>query len=128
MEFTDKGFIKIEIKDLIHWQGGNGDGCLVSNRITKDGWKVGYMYREEPDKGVPDSGWRFMKGDESNEYTASSSNLSVFKINTICNYDPDIMPYLNAPVGSGFIRVSEHKFEEDDQEKKIYQTKQERCK
>ena len=37
MEFTDKGFIKIEVKDLIDWQGGNGDGCLVSNRITKDG-------------------------------------------------------------------------------------------
>ncbi len=128
MEFTDKGFIKIEVKDLIDWQGGNGDGCLVSNRITKDGWKVGYMYREAPDEGRPDSGWRFMKGDESNEYSSSPSNLNVFKINTICNYDPDIIPYLKAPVGSGFIRVSDHKFEEDHQDKKIYYAKQERCK
>ena len=33
-------------------------GCFATNRITVDGKKVGYMYREEPDTSFPDSGWR----------------------------------------------------------------------
>lgn len=43
-----------EIKRLIPNMGG----CLASDRITVDGMRVGYMYREEPDQDV-DSGWRF---------------------------------------------------------------------
>ena len=39
-----KDFIKIEVKNLIDWHGGNGDGCFVSDMITKEGYKVGYMY------------------------------------------------------------------------------------
>ena len=36
------GFIDIEIKDLIEWNEPNGEGCLVSDKITKEGYKVGY--------------------------------------------------------------------------------------
>ena len=121
-----KGFIKIEIKNLINWKGGNGEGCLVSNKITKEGWKVGYMYREEPDEGVPDSGWRFMQGEESDEYNSNPANTNVFAINTICNYDPDIIPYLNSPIGTALIRISEHEFEFDKGDKPIYIIKQDR--
>ena len=39
-------FIKIKIEDLIEWNEPNGNGCVVSDRITKEGFKVGYMYRE----------------------------------------------------------------------------------
>ena len=126
MEYNDKGFIKIEIKKLIDWNGGNGEGCLVSNKITKGGWKVGYMYREQPDDGRPDSGWRFMKGDESQEYNNDSTNVNIFSINTICNYDPDIIQYLDLPIGTSLIRISEHEFEIDKQDKEIYFTRQER--
>lgn len=124
MKYTEKGFIKVEIKDLIEWNGGNGEGCFASNKITKEGWKVGYMYREKPDNGRPDSGWRFMKGDETDEYTSDSTNLNIFAINTICNYDPDIIPYLNLPIGTALIRISEHEFEIDKGDKAIYFTKQ----
>ena len=126
MEYNEKGFIKIEINKLIDWNGGNGEGCLVSNKITKDGGKVGYMYREKPDDGKPDSGWRFMKGDESQEYSNNPSNINVFSINTICNYDPDIIQYLDLPIGIALIRISEHEFEIDKQDKEIYFTRQER--
>ncbi|MCI9038832.1 MAG: DUF2185 domain-containing protein [Clostridia bacterium] len=121
---TQNGFIDIEIKELLDWKGKGPDGCLVSDKITKEGWKVGYMYREEPDKGVPDSGWRFMKGDESDEYNAE--NVHIFALNTICNYDPDIIPYLDLPIGTALIRVGDHKFEEDNQDKEIVMEKQER--
>lgn len=54
------GYIDIEVENLIDWEEPNGEGCLVSDKITKEGYKVGYMYREKPDEGVPDSGWRFL--------------------------------------------------------------------
>lgn len=79
-------------------------GCLASNRITVDGLKVGYMYREESSENFPDSGWRFFAGDESQEYTDEFSNFNIFDLNTICNYDETIISYLNSPVGVAYIR------------------------
>lgn len=61
-------FIKIKVENLIDWKEPNGEGCIVSDKITKEGYKVGYMYREQPDEGRPDSGWRFMAGNEDDEY------------------------------------------------------------
>lgn len=84
------GFIDIEIKNLLKWNSGFGDGCIVSNKITKDGWKVGYMYRDVPNPDYPDSGWQFMAGDEDDDYMNNANNHNIFKLNTICNYDPNI--------------------------------------
>ena len=68
------------------------------------------MYREEPDEGRPDSGWRFMVGNEDDEYMNDSNNHHIFSINTICNYDPDIIPYIKAEIGSVFIRTGSNSF------------------
>ena len=119
-------FIKVEIQELIEWDEPNGEGCLASDRITKGGFKVGYMYREEPSEGNPDSGWRFLAGDEDDEYANNPNNLHVFAINTICNYDKDIIPYLKSPIGSAYIRVSNDRFEIDDGSKPIFVEKQNR--
>ena len=63
------------------------------------------MYREEPAHSqIADSGWRFFAGDESEEYTADPSNLEIYDINTIANYDPEITACLDAPFGSAFAR------------------------
>ena len=96
---------KEQIKDIYHSDGPQG--CFATNRITVDGEKIGYMYREEPDldSDFPDSGWRFFAGDENEEYTDNPDNINVFSLNTICNYDSAIIPYLNAPYGSCFVRV-----------------------
>ena len=118
------GFIDIEVKDLVKWDEPNGEGCLASDRITKDGFKVGYMYREEPDEGKPDSGWRFMAGNEDDEYINNPDNCHIFAINTICNYDPDIIPYINSEIGSAFIRINEKEFEIDKRDKPIFIDKQ----
>lgn len=48
-------FIKVKVEKLIDWNEPNGEGCMVSDKITKEGFKVGYMYREEPTTGNPDS-------------------------------------------------------------------------
>lgn len=110
---TKDGFIDVKIEQLIEWDEPDGDGCMVSDKITKEGSKIGYMYREQPDEGMPDSGWRFLAGDESDEYLSNPDNIHVFALNTVCNYDKAIIPYLHSSTGSKFIRVGD-KFEPDD--------------
>lgn len=119
-------FIKIKIEKLIEWNEPNGEGCIVSDRITKDGFKVGYMFREKPTKDNPDSGWVFTAGNEDEAYMNNSDNHHIFAINTVCNYDKDIIPYLKSPVGSAFIRVNNSEFETDDGSKPIFIDKQKR--
>lgn len=120
------GFIDVEIKQLLEWNEPNGEGCIVSDKITKEGWKVGFMYREEPATSNPDSGWRFFKGDEDEEYSNNPNNHHVFALNTICNYDCDIIPYLHSAVGTYLLRTEEGTFIVDDGTKEICMVKQER--
>jgi len=79
-------------------------GAFATDRITVEGAKVGYMYRERPDNNI-DSGWRFMAGDEDDRYMDNPANMGIFDVNTIANYDPAVVPYLKAPIGSAFKRV-----------------------
>ena len=78
-------------------------GCIASDRILVDGRKVGYMYRQEPVDDV-DSGWCFLSGDESDEYMANNANHGIYDVNTIANYDPEVIAYLDEPTGSAFER------------------------
>ena len=91
-----------DVKPLLSdWKGA--DGCIATNRITVEGCKVGYCYREKPD-GDWDSGWRFTAGDESEAYMDDPNNAGIYKLNTICNDDPDIIPLLNTPAPCAFER------------------------
>jgi hypothetical protein len=47
-----------QIKPLVTGRGA----CLATDKITVEGRRVGYMYRERPDNKL-DSGWRFFAGD-----------------------------------------------------------------
>lgn len=102
MHSSDKA-LKI-LGDQIRQLVPNVGGCFASDRITMEGAPVGYMYREQPDKDV-DSGWRFFAGDESQEYADTPDHFAIYEVNTICNYDPAIIPFLDSPVGSAFGRV-----------------------
>ena len=119
-----KGFLQREVKQLIEWNEPNGEGCVVSDKITKEGYKVGYMYREEPNPNYPDSGWYFLAGDEDDNYMNDSDNHHILAINTVCNCDQDIIPYLHSPVGTAYIRSANGKFEIDDGTKPIVIEKQ----
>jgi hypothetical protein len=79
-------------------------GCLATDMITVDGMPVRFMYRERPDNDL-DSGWRFFAGGETDEYIDNPANSGVYDVNTIANYDPDIIPHLEAPEGSAFERA-----------------------
>ena len=91
-----------DVKKLLQdWIGA--DGCIATNRITVEGCKVGYCYREAPD-GDWDSGWRFTAGDESEAYMDDPNNSGIYKLNTICNDDSDIISLLHTPAPCAFER------------------------
>ena len=96
-------YVKAEdMKNLLpDWE--NATGCIATNRITVEGCKVGYCYREKPD-GDWDSGWRFTAGDESDEYMDDPNNAGIYGLNSICNDDPDTIPLLNTPAPCAFER------------------------
>ena len=111
-----------DVKHLLpDWEGA--DGCIATGRITVEGCKVGYCYREEPDGGW-DSGWRFTASDESEAYMNDPNNAGIYKLNTICNDDPDIIPLLDTPAPCAFERdengvfqqIKDWKSDEDKEE------------
>lgn len=105
-----------EIERLISFMGA----CLATDKITVDGNRVGYMYRCAPYR-PDDSGWCFTAGFESEEYMNNPNNSAIYEVNTIANYDPTIIPYLNAPIGTAWLRVegrdefTEEKFIDEDE-------------
>ena len=78
-------------------------GAMATDEIMVKGRPVGYAFREEPDNEL-DSGWCFTAGDESEAYMADTDNLDVYDVNTIANYDPEIIPFLDAPPGAVLLR------------------------
>ncbi len=88
-----------EIRPLAPGRGG----CYATDHITVDGHRVGYMYREPADDGF-ESGWRFFSGLETDEYANDAENLAIYDVNTVANYDPEVIAFLDAPPGSAFVR------------------------
>lgn len=99
-----------DMKNLLpDWK--KASGCIATNRITVEGCKVGYCYREKAD-GDWDSGWRFTAGDESDEYMDDPNNAGIYGLNSICNDDPDIIPLLNTPAPCAFERDENGAFQQ----------------
>ncbi len=94
--------LKDQIKPLAEGHGR----CIATDRITVEGYLVRFMYREAPDNDI-DSGWRFMSGFEDDAYMDNPDNHGAYDVNTIANYDPSIIPFLDAPEGSAFEKTPE---------------------
>ena len=99
--------------------------AVVSKKIIEEGWKVGYMERNEPhDKD--DSGWFFASGNEDDEYLSNPKNLMLLVVGMVWQQlDRDIFKYIDMPVGTKLIRVSSNEFEIDKNDKEIYMEKRE---
>jgi hypothetical protein len=78
--------------------------CAVSAEIIFGGRKVRFMYREEPVNDT-DSGWQFLAGTETQEYLADPDNAAMYRLNTVANFDPAVIPYLTYPIGTDLERV-----------------------
>ena len=93
--------------------------AIVSAKILRDGYKVGYMLRNEP-HDEEDSGWQLLAGNEEDSYLNDIKNLSLVPVGYMCNLDPDILKYIDYPAGTELIRISSHEFEEDKRNKEVY--------
>jgi hypothetical protein len=94
---------KLKAEDIKPLKTGLG-GCLATDKITVDGERVSFMYRQKTLRNL-DSGWCFFSGiDENDEYINNPNNTTVYDVNTIANYDPSIIPFLDSPMGSVFER------------------------
>jgi len=75
--------------------------CFVTNRILYEGEKIGYFYREEPDQD-DDSGWRFVVGDETDEYMDNSENISYVSLGAVLREDDSVVDFLESPINKYF--------------------------
>lgn len=99
--------------------------AVVSKKIIEEGWKVGYMERNEP-RAKDDSGWFFASGDENDEYLSDPKNLMLLVVGTVWQrLDRDIFKYIDMPTGTKLIRISSNEFEIDKNDKEIYMEKRE---
>ena len=75
--------------------------CVVTNRILKDGQQVGFFYRGEPYR-PQDSGWRFMCGDENQDYMDDARNLQVVSLGAVLRQDDRMVDLLHHPAPIAF--------------------------
>lgn len=77
--------------------------CFVTNRVLRDGVRVGYLYREAPDS-KDDSGWRIMVGDESDEYMDDSENIAYVSLGAVLRKDDSFRDLLDTPAPCAYWR------------------------
>lgn len=78
--------------------------CMASDKIMVEGELIGFMYRAEPTLSH-DSGWRFLSGTETQVYADDPQNWAFYHVNTVVNYDPAVIPYLDLPIGTELERI-----------------------
>ena len=98
--------------------------AYLSKKILEEGWKVGYMRRDEP-INENDSGWSFLAGNEDDEYYNDYKNIALVSVHEVYQLDPDICNYIDNPVGTELIRISSNEFEIDKRDKEIFMEKRE---
>jgi hypothetical protein len=81
---------------------GHG-ACTATDMITVHCHRIGYMYRQVP-RQQWDSGWVFTAGTESEQFMDDPNNHAIYDVNTVANYDPDIIPLLNTAPPCAFER------------------------
>ncbi len=89
-----------------------GKLCVVSKRVTREGWKVGFMLREELHDDE-DSGWQFFAGDEDDEYINNVEHVELCKVYSIVGIDPAVINHIDDSIGTRLTRKSSGEFEED---------------
>ena len=93
--------------------------AYLSKKVSEEGWKVGYMCREEA-MNENDGGWQFLAGNEDDKYLNNHKNCLLVHVQDVYQLDPDIWNYIDNPVGTELIRISSNEFEIDKKNKEIF--------
>lgn len=84
--------------------------CFATHRIIEGDEKPGYAYREPPDRD-DDSGWRFLVGDESDEYLDDAANTSCIAVGKVLNLDRTLVSIFDENAGSWLWRAPVNSWE-----------------
>lgn len=114
VNFGAANVVAIEWGDVAHpgipAQRAFWERCYVDVCVIEDGVPIGYLYREEPDLAgsddkYPDSGWR-IRGRESDDPADSydKRKIAYVALGAVLNTDDSVLPLLDAPVDSAFLR------------------------
>ena len=93
-----------EIRTLVKMSGYS----MVSKQILEDGLPILFMYREDP-IDEEDTGWRFLSGQEDQDYLDDADNSKFIGVNTVANMDETIISYLWKPVGTELEKMDGNK-------------------
>ncbi len=89
--------------------------CAASKNILYDGERVGYMRRfdfsDENMAKANDSGWIFISESEIANHAVDPTSIEICSLNTICNIDVQIIPYLQMPYETVIVRNRSGNFE-----------------
>ena len=80
----------------------------VSNSVILGRRRVVAMFRQDPEPNIPFSGWCFICEERGNP-----KDIDLYSVETLLSADPSVAPFLDAPVGSGFVRTPEGTFERE---------------
>nr|UOP05561.1 DUF2185 domain-containing protein [Conchiformibius kuhniae] len=71
----------------------------VVSRLLDDGAPVGFLYREAP-AFEHDSGWRFFRGDESDEFCDNPDNFATVPLQDVLREYPDTAALMGEAAGA----------------------------
>ncbi|MDL2222565.1 DUF2185 domain-containing protein [Bacteroidales bacterium OttesenSCG-928-M11] len=74
--------------------------AFVSRRALEND-QIGYCYRDYPETNI-DSGWRFLYGDEDQEYLDNPTNNKAIYPEEMLSINPNLDAILSAPINSEF--------------------------
>ena len=81
---------------------------FVSNSVILDRQPVVAMFRQVANPDSQFSGWCFICAENNNP-----SDIDLYSVESLLEADPSVEPFLDAPVGSRFIRLADGTFVPD---------------
>ncbi len=79
---------------------------FVSKSVILDKRQVIAMFRQEPEPNIPFSGWCFICDERGNP-----KDTGLYSVESLLAVDPSVAPFLDAPVGSKFVRLKDGTFQ-----------------
>ena len=91
-------------------------GLMITDEVLSGRSPVDIMFRQEPEPGLPFSGWVFLSSAESPEASADERGLNLHDCIAILRIAPEVAPYLGRPPGTHMVRNGAAEFEDDPDE------------
>ena len=80
--------------------------CIASASIAEGNAGIFIMYRDEPEQGQPDSGWRFFDGSEK-DYNVNFDNMCIVRLSDIIEANPEIKNLIDSDIETVYCRNEE---------------------